>query len=267
VYGERSIQLSTSGLRRLQRPPAVSRFPELNERGIAIPTASKARPQNLLLAALPEKVYRRMLGKLETVRLTLGEILCEPWAETSHVYFPNDSLVSLVAVAAGGKALEVGMVGYQGMFGVSLALGVSKSPARALVQGAGTAMRMSARTFRMELKRNRWLHQEASRSASAAMATAMQVAACNNAHLLNARLARWLLMTSDCLAMSSFFLTQGFLAQMLGVRRTGVSEAAAALQKRGLVAYKRGKMTILNRPALVAASCGCYETIRKLTDR
>lgn len=206
-----------------------------------------------------------MLGKLEPVSLTLGQVLCEPWAETSHVYFPNDSLVSLVAVAAGGKALEVGMVGREGMFGVSLALGVSKSPARALVQGAGTAMRMSARMFRTELKRNRWLHREASRFANVAMATAMQVAACNNAHLLEARLARWLLMTSDCLSMNTFFITQGFLAHMLGVRRTGVSEAAVGLQKRGLVIYKRGRMTILNRPGLRAASCGCYETIRKLT--
>jgi len=208
-----------------------------------------------------------MLGKLEAVPLALGQVLCEPLAITSHVYFPNDSLVSLIAVAAGGKALEVGMVGRQGMFGVSVALGVSKSPARALVQGAGTAMRMSARMFHAELERNSWLLQEASRYANVAMATAMQIAACNNVHSVDQRAARWMLMTSDHLESDTFFLTQEFLAHMLGVRRSGVSDAAAALQERGLVSYSRGRMTILNRAQLVVASCGCYETIRRLTTR
>jgi CRP-like cAMP-binding protein len=203
--------------------------------------------------------------ELELVPLELGQVLCEPWAVTSHVYFPNDSLVSLIAVAAGGKGLEVGMVGRQGMFGVSLVLGASKSPTRALVQGAGTAMRLSAERFSAELKRNKALHVAASRYANVSMATAMQVAACNNAHAVDERCARWLLMTSDYLSANSFALTQAFLAQMLGVRRTGVSEAAARLQKRGLVSYRRGKLTIVNRAGLVAASCGCYATIRNLT--
>lgn len=203
--------------------------------------------------------------KLESVSLELGEILCEPWADASHVYFPNDSLVSLIAVAAGGRGLEVGMVGRLGMFGVSLALGVGKSPTRALVQAAGTAMRMRAGSFAQELKRNTPLQRAASRYANVSMATAMQVAACNNAHVVDERCARWLLMTSDQLTSNAFFLTQEFLAQMLGVRRTGVSEAATRLQKRGLVSYRRGRMSILNRAGLVAAACGCYETIRDLT--
>jgi len=203
--------------------------------------------------------------KLEQVSLELGEVLCEPWAVMSHVYFPNDSLVSLIAVAAGGKGLEVGLVGHQGMFGVSHVLGTAKSATRALVQGAGTAMRMSVGRFSAELKRNAPLHRAVLRFANVSMATAMQIAACNNAHGVDQRCARWLLMTSDYLSMSAFYLTHAFLAQMLGVRRTGVSEAAARLQKRGLVSYRRGRMMILNRPGLIAASCGCYQTIRNLT--
>lgn len=202
---------------------------------------------------------------LERVSLALGEILCEPGTHISHVYFPNDSLISLIAVAAGGKALEVGMAGHQGMFGVSLALGARRSTARALVQGPGMAMRMSAAKFVAELKRNAPLQRETARYAHASMTTAMLIAACNNAHVVEERCARWLLMTSDYLLASTFLLTHEFLAHMLGVRRSGVSEAAGNLQKRGLVSFRRGKMTILDRPGLVAASCGCYETIRGLT--
>ena len=226
--------------------------------------ATKAGPANLILDALPAHAYGRM--KLELVPLKLGQVLCEPGTVTTHVYFPNDSLVSLISLAE-GKGLEVGMVGRSGMFGVSLALGAQRSPARGLVQAAGTAMRMSARSFSAELKRNLPLQSEALRFAAVSMATAMQVAACNNAHRVEERCARWLLMTSDSLPANSFFLTQDFLAQMLGVRRTGVSQAAAGLQRRGLVSYRRGKMTILNRAGLVAAACGCYEVIRDLAKR
>jgi len=226
--------------------------------------ATKAGPANLILASIPAETYRRM--KIELVSLELGQVLCEPWALASHVYFPNDSLISLIAAAEGGRGVEVGMVGYQGMFGVSLALGVgSRSPARALVQAAGTAMRLSAARFSAELDRNVPLRRAAARHAYVSMATAMQVAACNNSHVVDERCARWLLMTSDHLGTNAFFLTQELLAQMLGVRRGGVSEAAARLQKRGLVSYRRGQMTILNRAGLIAASCRCYATIRNLT--
>ena len=215
------------------------------------------------MAALPAAARHRL--KLEVVSLKLGHVLCEPWAAAPHVYFPNDSLVSLIALAAGGKGLEVGMVGRQGLLGVSHVLGTHKSPARAVVQGAGTAMRTSSQRFTAELKRNLPLQRAALRYANVSMVTAMQIAACNNAHYVDERCARWLLMTSDYLSRNAFHLTHLFLAQMLGVRRTGVSEAAARLQKRGLVTYRRGKMMILNRAGLVAASCGCYQTIRNLT--
>jgi len=209
------------------------------------------------------KALQSMRGKLESVALKQGEILCEADADTAYVYFPNGSLISLLAIA-GGKPLEVRMIGREGMLGFSLALGVAKSPARALVQGSGSAMRMSAAAFRSELKRDRWLRQSAARSAHASMATAMQLAACNNAHVLVERCARWLLMTGDCVGTDAFFLTQGFLAQMLGVRRTGVTEAATALQARGLITYRRGAIVIVKRDELAAVSCGCYARIRDL---
>ena len=205
-----------------------------------------------------------MQAKLELVPLNLGQVLFQPWVETKHVYFPNDSLVSMIAVADGRDGVEVGMIGPQGMVGVSVSLGASASPVRALVQGAGTAMRMSAQAFRAELKKNKSLHEKTSRCANVQMATAMQVAVCNNTHVLGARLARWLLMTSDVMSKHTFFQTQEFLAVMLGVRRSGVSAAAATLQKRRLIAYRRGTIAILDRAGLRAAACSCYETIRKL---
>jgi CRP-like cAMP-binding protein len=202
---------------------------------------------------------------LELVTLEVGQVLCEARAEMSHVYFPNDALVSLIAVAAGGKGLEVGMVGRGGLFGVPLLLGEAISPARALVQGTGTAMRLSARRFLAELRRSAPLHRAASRYASVSIATAVQIAACNNAHVVDERCARWLLMTSDNLGTNAFLLTQEILSQMVGVRRTGISEAASRLQKRGLVTYRRGKIVILDRAGLTAASCGCYGMIRNLS--
>ena len=218
---------------------------------------------NGLLAALSRKAYTG-LG-LEKIQLELGQILCEPLDVESHVYFPNDSLISLVAVAAGGKPLEVGMVGREGMLGVSAALGAGRSPARALVQGAGTAMRMTARAFRAELGRNARLRSAAARYADVSMGTAMMIAACNNAHALDKRCARWLLMLGDALSRPTFYLTQQFLADMLGVRRAGVNDAASGLQRRGLIAYRRGTMTIRDRAGLTAASCGCYANIRALS--
>lgn len=173
-------------------------------------------------------------------------------------------MVSLLAVADRGNGLEVGLVGAEGMVGVALALGISKSPVKALVQGAGSAMRMSAARFSKELEHSRPLRREVDRCAYVAMATAMQVAVCNKAHMLEARLARWLLMTQDRVAVDRFRFTQEFIALMLGVRRAGVNTAAGALQRRGLIRYSRGSMQILDRRGLRAASCSCYKVIRQL---
>ncbi|HWA37081.1 MAG TPA: Crp/Fnr family transcriptional regulator [Burkholderiales bacterium] len=197
--------------------------------------------------------------------LKLGEVISEPWSAADHVYFPNESLVSLIALTGDGAGVEVGIVGNRGLVGVSVALGAAQSATRGLVQAAGTAERITAKRFSSEVRRGGALQKAALRYANVSMATAMQVAACNNVHTVDRRLARWLLMTSDLLASRGFFLTQEFLAHMLGVRRTGVSEAAASLQRRGLISYRRGSIVILDRPSLLAASCGCYETIRKLS--
>jgi CRP-like cAMP-binding protein len=204
------------------------------------------------------------LSALTAVDLPLGEVLYEPRTTSEHVYFPNDCTVSLVAVADRSNGLEVGLVGREGMIGIPFALGVSTSPVRALVQGAGSAMRMTSARFGRELKHNRPLRRVLDRCAYVAMATAMQVAVCNNEHLLEARLARWLLMTRDRAASDKFRCTHVSIALMLGVRRVGVTVAASALQRRQLIRYARGAMQILDREGLLAASCSCYEVIRKL---
>jgi CRP-like cAMP-binding protein len=172
--------------------------------------------------------------------------------------------VSLLAVADRKSGLEVGVVGREGMVGIPLALGVSTSPVRAQVQGAGSAMRMSSARFGRELKHNRPLQRELDRCAYVAMATAMQIAVCNKEHLIEARLARWLLMTQDRVAADEFRFTQEYIALMLGVRRAGVNSAASALQLRKLIRYSRGTVQILDRARLRAVSCSCYEVIRKL---
>lgn len=219
---------------------------------------------NRILAALPPKASRRFLSALERVELPLGKVLFEAGSTSRHVYFPNDCMVSLLAAADHGSVLEVGLVGAEGMVGVGLALGISKSPVKALVQGAGSAMRMNAARFGSELARSAPLRRQVDRCAYLAMATAMQVAVCNKAHVLEARLARWLLMTRDRVAADKFRFTQEFIALMLGVRRAGVNGAAGALQRRKLIRYSRGMMQILDREGLLAASCACYGIIRKL---
>lgn len=173
-------------------------------------------------------------------------------------------MVSLLAVAGRGGGLEVGLVGAEGMVGIALALGVARSPVRAMVQGAGSAMRIGAARFVAELARSPALRRQVDRCAYLTMTTAMQVAVCNKAHVLRARLARWLLMTQDRIAADSFPFTQEFIALMLGVRRAGVNEAAGALQRRKLIRYHRGKVQVLDRAGLLAASCACYGLIRKL---
>lgn len=216
-----------------------------------------------MLAALSSKRYRQVARGLEKIELDLGEILHEPGSRPRHVYFPNNSLVSLVVATAGGH-LEVGLVGKESMVGIPVALGQAASPVRALVQGEGSAMRMSTASFIQEIRRDGELRRQIDRCTYVAMATAMQIAACNNRHVLAARLARWLLMVRDRLGRDEFRMTQEFLSVMLGVRRAGVTEAAGALQRRRLIRYSRGKVTILKPEALRAAACSCYNVIRKL---
>jgi PAS domain S-box-containing protein len=219
---------------------------------------------NKLLAALPRKDYQRLLGGFEPVTLTYGEVLYEPNEPSRYIYFPNDALVSLLATVEGDQALEVGLVGCEGMVGVSLALGMRAPPVRCLVQVTGTAMRMNVVRFRKELRRIPLLQGELCRLLHTQLFQARQTAACNRFHVVEARLARWLLTTCDRVRSDQFLLTQEFLSNLLGVRRVGISAAAGALQKRKLIGYSRGKIRILDRKGLEAAACSCYETIKRV---
>lgn len=217
---------------------------------------------NSLLAALPGKDYQGLLAGFEPVTLTYGEVLFEPGEPIRHVYFPNDSLVSLLTTVEGHEALEVGLVGREGMVGISIVLGVDVSSVRALVQGAGTAMRMNVARFRKQFRKSLPLQGELYRYAHVMLVQARQTAACNRVHAVEGRLARWLLMTHDRARSDQFLLTQKFLADMLGVRRAGVTKAAGTLQQRKMISYSRGKIRILDRQGLEAAACGCYEVVR-----
>ncbi len=219
---------------------------------------------NRLLAALPRKDYHGLLAGLEPVTLTFGEVLYEPGDPIWHVYFPSDSLVSLLTTVEGHQALEVGLVGREGMVGISLALGMDVSSVRALVQGTGTAMRMNAARFRKEFRKSVPLQTELYRFTHAKLTQVRQTAVCNNFHTVEARLARWLLMTRDRVRSNDFRLTQEFLSHMLGVRREHVVAAAGQLQKRNLIEYSRGNIRIVDQRGLEQASCACYQIFRIL---
>jgi CRP-like cAMP-binding protein len=199
-----------------------------------------------------------MLAGCETVHLGFADVLYTPGDVVGHVYFPTSSFISLIKPIDASASLEVGMVGDEGMFGVPLALGLDRSPVRAVVQGAGPALRMEAARFRRELARSAALRREMGLYVFVRMAELAQNAGCTRFHVVEARLARWLLMTQDRAHSDQFHVTQEFLAIMLGVRRVGVTKAASSLQKRGLIGYRRGDITVLDRRGLKSASCGCY---------
>ncbi len=219
----------------------------------------RAGTANRLLAALPPKEQVRLLTGLEPVKLTYGDVLYESGEQMLHVYFPSDCLVSLLTVVDGSRVLEVGLVGREGMIGSRLALGIGTSPLRALVQGSGTAMRMTSARFLQEFQRSQALQRAMFSFTDSLMMQVTQTAACNRFHMVKERLARWLLMTRDRLLSSEFRLTHEFLADMLGVRRVGVTSAASALQRKKLIRYRRGNITILDQHGLEAAACSCYQ--------
>lgn len=223
--------------------------------------ANEALPANSLLAALPRAEYRHLTAALEPLTVKFGEVLHEAGAPVRHVYFPVDCVVSLLATADDRQSLQAGLVGHEGMVGISLVLGVDTSSVRALVQTSGTAMRMKADGFRAAFQQCPQLQREMYRYAFAKLAQARQTVACNCFHAVEARLARWLLMTSDRVRSKEFFLTQAFLADLLGVRRATVNEAAGPLQERKLIRYSRGAIRILDRKGLEAAACRCYARI------
>jgi CRP-like cAMP-binding protein len=221
-------------------------------------------PANGVLAALPHRDYLHLLGECELVHLTLGQVLHQPGDRIGHVYFPNDAVVSLLVVLE-LKALEVCLVGREGVVGVSLALGVERASARAMVGGAGTALRMKAASFREAFEGSVPLQRELLRYANAKLVQARQTGGCGRFHQSEERLAYWLLMAHDRMPMNgNLQITHDLLADMLGVRRVGITNAAGNLQRRGLIKYHRGNIRILERKGLEAAACSCYRIVKTL---
>jgi CRP-like cAMP-binding protein len=225
-----------------------------------------ALAENHLIALLPRRDRVSLLAACEPVRLELGTVLCEPGEPTRHVYFPKDCFISLVTATEGEPGLEVGMVGREGMLGAQLALGVSAIPLHALVQGAGRAWRIAAAPFRHALSDSKALQLSLNRYVYVLMAQFAASAACTRFHRVEPRLARWLLMTQDRAHSDSFHLTHELLAHMLGVRRVGITGAACDLQRLGLIRYRRGAITVLDRAGLEAAACSCYAADRRAYD-
>lgn len=227
---------------------------------VEFPASVSQQPMsNRLLAALPAEDLARLAPTLDTVHVDVGAVLYEPGEVIRNIYFPNDSLISRMAVGEGRMTLEVGLVGCEGMLGASVALGHKVAQVRAVVQRAGTASCIDSVHFCAKFKKIPSLQRVLYRYTDALLAQAIQIAVCSRFHVLEARLARSLLITRDRLQSEKFHLTHEFLAHALGVRRVGVTKAASTLQRQKLIMYSRGNIEILDALGLAAVSCRCYE--------
>ena len=232
----------------------------------ATPTIATPRA-NRLLAALPEVSYRALLPHLEPVRLPLGTAVYESGAKQGYVYFPTNSIVSLLYVLADGASAEIAVVGSEGMVGIALFMGGETTPSRAVVQSAGHGYRLRADLLKREFESGGALQHLLLRYTQALITQMTQTAVCNRHHAVDQQLCRWLLLSLDRLPGNELVMTQELIANMLGVRREGVTEAAGKLQAEGLIHYSRGRITILQRDQLEARVCECYAVVKKEYDR
>jgi len=223
--------------------------------------------QNHLLADLSEDVKGRIFPYLEQVAMPLGKSLYESGDAMRHVYFPTDSIVSLLYVMESGASAEISVVGNEGIVGIALFMGGESTPSRAVVQSAGSAFRLPGAKLKEEFARNGDLHQLLLRYTQSLMTQMAQTAVCNRHHTIDQQLCRWLLLSLDRLPGNRLTMTQELIANMLGVRREGVTEAASKLQRQGVIQYQRGVITVLDRPKLEMLSCECYEVVKRETDR
>jgi CRP-like cAMP-binding protein len=222
---------------------------------------------NLLLAALPQAESSRWASQLEPVDMPLGQVLYESGTRLSHVYFPTTSIISLLYVMENGASAEIAVVGQEGIVGVALFMGGESTPSRAVVQSAGQGLRLKASLMMQEFNRGGPVMHLLLRYTQALITQMAQTAVCNRHHSLDQQLCRWLLLSLDRLQSNQLVMTQEPIANMLGVRREGVTEAAGQLHKAGLIRYQRGHITILDRAGLERRTCECYAVVKKEYDR
>jgi len=223
--------------------------------------------QNHLLAALPADVQKRLFPELEWVELPYGKVLYESGSKMRHVYFPIEGIVSLLYVMESGASAEVSVVGNEGFIGMALLMGAESTPSQAVVQSAGSAYRLDGQRFNDELNRHGDVQVLLLRYAQALITQMSQTAVCNRHHSIDQQLCRWLLLALDRIPGRQLTMTQELMASMLGVRREGITEAAGKLQQEGAISYRRGLITVLDRPKLEKLCCECYAVVRKETDR
>jgi CRP-like cAMP-binding protein len=223
--------------------------------------------QNLLLAALPDAEWARWLPQLEPVDMPLGKVLYESGSTLAHVYFPTTSIVSLLYVMEDGASAEIAVVGHEGLVGISLFMGGESTPSRAVVQSAGQGFRLKANLMLQEFNRAGPVLHLLLRYTQALITQMTQTAVCNRHHSLDQQLCRWLLLSLDRLHSDELVMTQELIANMLGVRREGVTEAAGHLQNAGLIRYRRGRITVIDREQLEQRTCECYSVVKKEYDR
>ena len=223
--------------------------------------------ENLLLAALPFKERELLISHCEPVQLNFAEVLYSAGDRIPHIYFPTGSFISLVTPLANGAGLEVGLIGNEGMLGITLPLEVDTAPFQALVQGAGSALRMTSAAFMHDLEQSPALQRLLKRYLYVSMSQLAQSAVCCRLHMVEERLARWLLMTQDRAHSNNFHITHIILAYMLGVRRVGITKAASSLQRQKLISYRRGHIKIIDNSGLESASCSCYLAEKQTYER